>query len=89
VDTRDNQNPLRADSESEVARLATEVRGAVRQTMRINQVVTRVVAELRSLTGEVDALAGEVGALAAEHRQEPPVGIVPGARSAPDGESSR
>jgi hypothetical protein len=89
VDTRYDHNPLGADNDSEIARLTAEVYRAVRQTVQVNQVVTRVLAEIQSLTGEVDVLAGEVGALAAERGQEPSGEVVPGARSAPDGESSR
>jgi hypothetical protein len=89
VDTRYDQNPLGADNESEIARLAAEVYRAVRQTVRVNQAVTQVVAEMQSLTGEVDVLAAEVGALAAERDQGRCAKVVPVARSAPDGESSR
>jgi hypothetical protein len=75
-------------SDGELAALAAQVSRAVRQTGQMNQAVTRVAAELQSLTGEIDVLAGEVGALAAEGDQESAVGIVPGARSAPDDQPS-
>ena len=87
MDTRYDQNLLGADSDSAVARLVAEVYRAVRNTVHMNQVVTRVVAEMQSLTGEVDVLAAEVGALAAELGQEPCVDGVPAPRSAPDDES--
>lgn len=89
MDTRYDQDLLGAGSENELARLAAEVYRAVRQTVQVNHAVTRVVAEMQSLTGEVDVLAAEVGVLAAELGQEPCVEVVPVARSVPDGESSR
>jgi hypothetical protein len=55
----------------------------------MNQVVTRVVADLHSLTGEVDVLAAEVGALLTELGQERFAEGVPAPRSAPDDGSSR
>lgn len=72
---------MRVDSESEIARLAAEVRQAIRQTGRISQAVTRIAAE-------AGLLAGEVGALAAESGQEFLPESAPAPRSAPDDEPS-
>lgn len=77
VGTGYDHNPRGAGSESTVARLAAEVQKAAGHTARMNQAITRVVAEVHSLTGEIDELAGEVGALAAESGQESPGGSAP------------
>ena len=89
MDSRYNPHLSGTGSDRELARLAAEVGRAVRQTGRMNQAVTQVVAEVQSLTGEVDVLVVEVGALAAERDQESSGEIVPAARSALDDEPSR
>jgi hypothetical protein len=61
-----NHNVSRISTEIEVARLAVQVHGAVRQTKLVSQAVTRMAAEVRCLADEADALAAECGAFAVE-----------------------
>jgi uncharacterized low-complexity protein len=63
---QDNHNVSRLSTEIEVARLAVQVQGVVRQTRLVSQAVTRMAAEVRCVADEADALVAEIGAFVGE-----------------------